>query len=381
MPALKSLAIRDLPRSDPARDIPAGAVIAIREFAGSGALRPRPLALAQSTHLPALDGFRAFSILAVLACHMLPLGPAQWQGNATAGYMGMSMFFALSGFLIARYLWESPHAGQFFLRRFARILPLVFLVSVVYGLILEGRFDTFLGTNLYILNYWHSALAPSVSPLWSLGVEMHFYIAIGLAVLVFGRGGFWLVPVAALAVLALRIDGEAFGAIQTHLRVDEILSGAMLALLWVHRDRGIAAAVWARLPGLFWPIVVLWALSCWPPSEALGYFRPYFTALMIGAVLAMGGGWQTALLSTRSLRYIATISFALYVWHSPFRHGWFDAGTDLERYLVKRPIGFAATFLLAHLSTFYFEQPIIRAAKSWGQRRRLPAGASARVGE
>jgi peptidoglycan/LPS O-acetylase OafA/YrhL len=340
-----------------------------------------PVIASQPSHLPALDGFRAFSILAVLACHMLPLGPSQWQGNATAGYMGMSVFFALSGFLIARYLWESPQAGQFFLRRFARILPLVFLVSVVYGLMLEGRLDTFLGTNLYILNYWHAAIAPSVSPLWSLGVEMHFYIAIGLAVLVFGRGGFWIVPVAALAVLALRIDAEAFGAIQTHLRVDEILSGAMLALLWVHRDRGIAAAVWARLPGLFWPIVVLWALSCWPPSEALGYLRPYFTALMIGAVLAMDGGWQTALLSTRSLRYIATISFALYVWHSPFRHGWFDAGTDLERYLVKRPIGFAATFLLAHLSTFYFEQPIIRTAKSWGQRRRLPTGTSARVGE
>jgi peptidoglycan/LPS O-acetylase OafA/YrhL len=74
----------------------------------------------------------------------------------------------------------------------------------------------------------------------------------------------------------------------------------------------------------------------------------------------MGSGWQHTILSGRALAYIAAISFALYVWHSPFRHGWWDSGSDLERYLFKRPLAFMSIFALAHLSTFYFEQPVTR---------------------
>ena len=84
-----------------------------------------------TAHFPELDGFRGLSILAVLAAHMLPLGPEVWRGNSTAGYMGMSVFFALSGFLISRFLWNSQDVGKFFVRRCARILPLVLLVSIV----------------------------------------------------------------------------------------------------------------------------------------------------------------------------------------------------------------------------------------------------------
>ena len=73
----------------------------------------------------------------------------------------------------ARPLRQRKH--QFLFRCLARIVPLAALVSVFYALLLEGRFDTFLATNFYILNYWHAAIVPSVSPLWSLGVEMHFY--------------------------------------------------------------------------------------------------------------------------------------------------------------------------------------------------------------
>jgi len=231
-------------------------------------------------HLPALDGFRGLSILAVLAAHMLPLGPKAWQGNATAACMGMSVFFALSGFLISRYLWENQDVRTFFIRRFARIVPLVFLVSVFYCLLLEQRFDSFLAVNSYTVNYWHSAMNQSISPLWSLGVEMHFYIAIGLAVLLFGRsGGFWIVPVAAAVVMVFRVSNEVFAAITTHLRVDEILSGALLALWWLNRDHPVLHRLWQWLPHVFWPLFGLWILSCWPPSGPVGYLRPYATAL------------------------------------------------------------------------------------------------------
>ncbi|MFT7136526.1 MAG: peptidoglycan/LPS O-acetylase OafA/YrhL [Akkermansiaceae bacterium] len=318
---------------------------------------PRP------SHLPDLDGFRALSILAILAAHMLPFGPKAWALNSLMGHVGMSIFFALSGFLICRYLWEKQDVATFFIRRFARIAPLVLLVSFIYCVILDGRIDSFIIVNLYAQNYWTTALTPTISPFWSLAVEMHFYVAIGLAVLFFGRRGFWLLPIGALIVLAFRIEAEVFSNINTHFRVDEILTGGMLAVAWLNRDSPIIGKIMAALPYLFWPLLVLWLLSCWPPSEAWGYARAYMSALLIGSVLGMDNRWQNRFLKTKLLAYIATISFAIYVWHSPFRHGWFDAGTDLERYFFKRPIAFVCIFSLAHLSTFYFEKPITTAAK------------------
>lgn len=323
-------------------------------------------------HLPDLDGFRALSILAVLAAHMLPLGPAAWQLNYTAGVMGMSIFFALSGFLISRYLWEKQDVGTFFVRRIARIAPLVLLVSIIYCLILEGRVDSFIAVNLYLQNYWVSTLNPSISPFWSLAIEMHFYIAIGLAIFLFGRRGFWLLPIGALLVLMFRVEAEVFANINTHFRVDEILSGGMLALAWLNRDNPKIAKVMAALPYLFWPILILWVLSCTPFSGPWGYARAYMSALLIGSVLGMSGRWQNRFLGTKVMAYIATISFALYVWHSPFRHGWFDSGSDIERYLIKRPLGLACVVALAHLSTFYYEQPILKAARRINFKR-VPA--------
>lgn len=314
-------------------------------------------------HLPDLDGFRGLSILAVLAAHMLPIGPNSWTLNSAVGHIGMSLFFALSGFLICRFLWEKQDVPTFFIRRIARIAPLVLLVSTIYCLILEQRFDSFVAVNLYVQNYWTTALNPSISPFWSLAIEMHFYIAIGLAVLFFGRRGFWLLPIGAFIVLAFRFEATVFSSINTHFRVDEILTGGMLALAWLNRDKPLIGKIMGSLPYLFWPILVLWLLSCWPPSGAWGYTRAYMSALLIGSVLGMENRWQNKVLGTKPLAYVAAISFALYVWHSPFRHGWFDAGTDLERYLFKRPLGFACIFALAHVSTFYFEKPITSASR------------------
>jgi len=322
-------------------------------------------------HLPALDGFRALSILAVLAAHMLPLGPNAWQLNLTFAYMGMSVFFALSGFLITQFLWTNQNIKVFLIRRFARIAPLLLLVSFLYAVLLEGRLDGFLAVNLYVLNYWHSASLPSISPLWSLSLEMHFYLGIALCVGILGRAGFWLVPVVAVVVTGLQINTGTFGAIATHLRVDEILSGVMLAILWIERERPVVQRLFSVLRYLFWLLLVLWVLSSWPGSQGLGYARAYLAAAMIGSVLSTPSGcWQQRVLAHGVLRYIATISFALYVWHSPFRLYWFDSGTDLERYLFKRPLAFISILVLAHVSTFWFEKPITGAARRLTQRFR-----------
>jgi peptidoglycan/LPS O-acetylase OafA/YrhL len=69
------------------------------------------------------------------------------------------------------------------------------------------------------------------------------------------------------------------------------------------------------------------------------------------------------------LRYVATVSYALYVIHPMFAHGWWNAGTASERYLLKRPVGITLTFLLAHFSTFWWERLWTRAAAKWLARQ------------
>src|SRR5260370_7518042 len=83
---------------------------------------------------PVLDGLRAISILLVLACHLLPLGPKVLRLNETAGAMGMSLFFALSGFLITSGLMKNPQIFEFLVRRLSRILPLAYAYPLAHFL-------------------------------------------------------------------------------------------------------------------------------------------------------------------------------------------------------------------------------------------------------
>ncbi len=317
-------------------------------------------------HLPELDGFRALSILAVLAAHMLPLGPSEWQLNSVAGHMGMSIFFCLSGFLITQFLWMRPDIPTFLARRFARIAPLILLASTIFCLLVEFRPESFIAINLYFFNYADYAIFPGLSPLWSVAMEMQFYVGIAFLVLVLRDRAFLILPFIALLVTGFRIYNGEFSTIRTHGRVDEILAGCLLALVWVNQTEAWARRITRVLGKLFYPMLALWALSCWPEAHVMGYARPYLSAGLVSAILFSDtkGPWHR-FLSTRTLAYIATISFALYVWHSPFRVGWFEGTDAVDRYLIKRPLGLLASFALAHLSTFYFEKPVT----DWVRRR------------
>ena len=239
--------------------------------------------------LPVLNGLRAISILLVLACHLLPLGPKAMRLNEVAGAMGMSLFFALSGFLITSGLIKNPNVQDFIERRLARILPLVYAYTVVVFLVFTFSPMTLIWTNLFTVNYLWQYLDPGWSAhLWSLCVEIHFYLAIALVVLLFGQSGLWIVWPACLAVTLMRISTGTHISIVTHLRA----------------------------------------------------------------------------------RYIATISYALYIIHPATAHGWMSEGGAVTKYLLKRPMSFALTFLIAHLSTFYWERPWQTAVKRRIQKRR-----------
>src|SRR5882724_6243349 len=102
--------------------------------------------------IPALDGLRAISILLVLAAHMLPLGPKNLHLTVTAGSMGMSLFFVLSGFLITSTLLTNADAGEFMIRRLARILPLAYLYTSVVFVFVVFSPSVALWTNTFLIN-------------------------------------------------------------------------------------------------------------------------------------------------------------------------------------------------------------------------------------
>jgi len=320
-------------------------------------------------HIPELDGLRGISILLVLATHLLPVGPASWALNEMTGLMGMSLFFCLSGFLITRFLWERPEVGVFLVRRLARIYPLLALYALLVPGLILGRWDATWGILGTWINYDDPLLFKGTSHLWSICVELHFYAGIALAVALAGRRGFWAVPVLALVVLGLRIGTDTTVSIRTHLRLDEILSGAVLALAWLNPDHAGSRALrlWApRAAPLF---AVLWLMSCHKITGPVGYLRPWAAMAVVAGVIFAPDSLRARLCRLGGLAYIARISYALYIWHPATALGWLGTGGGLTRYLIKRPLSFAASFALAHLSTHAYEARFI----AWA-RRYTPGG-------
>jgi len=121
--------------------------------------------------------------------------------------------------------------------------------------------------------------------------------------------------------------------------------------------------------------VIIWAFSSCPLTHSLQYVRPYSVALLLFFTINCSSNYPKTILASPLLRYIATISYALYVVHPATAYGWLNEGGVLTKYLLKRPISFALTFIFAHLSTFYWERPWRMAVKQLLQKRQQIASA------
>jgi peptidoglycan/LPS O-acetylase OafA/YrhL len=319
-----------------------------------------------------LDGLRAISILLVLATHMLPVGPKILRLNETTGAMGMSLFFALSGFLIVSGLMENIDIHEFMVKRLSKILPVAYAyIFLVFSFVYYDPKDM-LWTASFLVNYLPDHLNSYNAHFWSLCVEMQFYIAIALAVICIGERGVWLVWPACLAITALRISHGAYIDIQTHLRGDEILVGSCVATVYRKSWSGRASHSIALVP----LTVLLWFISSSPYSGWCQYFRPYATALVLASTLSLGDTMIARLLASRPMRYVAAISYALYVIHPLTIQGWWNEGSIFDRYLLKRPISFLMTFASAHVATYYWERPWMHAGREWIRVRRTRRAAA-----
>lgn len=317
-----------------------------------------------------LDGWRGISILFVLAGHLLPIGPSNWQMNGTVAATGMALFFVLSGFLITHILMKNYDLKSFVIRRFMRIVPLAWLVIIIKLSLVPVSTSTLFSHLFFYANWKPITLTAGTGHFWSLCVEMQFYLLIAVLVLLLKSRAFLLLPVISLAVTGYRYLNGVEMAITTYYRLDEILAGCTLALLYQQRNYKAIADFFKTINPLY--ILPFLLVSAHPQSGLFNYIRPYLAMLVVGSTLfnQERNVWWNKLLNSRVLFYLASISYALYVIHGVLTYTWLGEGDTVVKYL-KRPLLLASTFLLSHISTFYYEKYWIGLAKRFTRSGRI----------
>jgi peptidoglycan/LPS O-acetylase OafA/YrhL len=356
-------------------------------------------------HLPALDGVRAIAILMVIACHSA-IGPAgiTWaqsaiQRVAGLGWAGVDLFFVLSGFLITGILMdarESPHAlRNFYARRVLRIVPvyITFLLFSIWIAPVVGSSNAAESALLHRTQIWYwtysqnilialhdwSASAYPTQHLWSLAVEEQFYLIWPLAVLFMTPANLWRTAVA--GIVAAEVCRIAFlfhssygpaNYVMLPMRMDTLAAGAFLAC--IYRDpscweRMLEARKALTLVALVLLMVNLLFRHTIDNQAALEQAIVYPALVAIGAVIVASAAAGSAWMSNGALRFVARISYGMYVWHLVVRrlilahvslpdasspHGWW------LYYGVVALGTLGGTMVLALVSWYAIEQPILR---------------------
>ncbi|HEX2736989.1 MAG TPA: acyltransferase family protein, partial [Acidimicrobiia bacterium] len=346
-------------------------------------------------YLPGLDGLRAISVLAVVAFHA-------GITRVTGGFLGVEVFFVISGYLITSLLLserrKTGHVSlrRFWLRRARRLLPaLLAMVAVVvaYAVLflpdsVSGLKRDALGALTYTsnwvqifghLSYFESAgRSPLLQHLWSLAIEEQFYVVWPLLLLLglffVGRTRTaWIVAGATVAswiwAMVLYAPTNSRSYYGTDTRAAGLLIGALLAFVWtpgrLRRPTARSARYVLDGLGLVAMLVLLWTFhraTGIDPGDAW-VFRgglvlvDVMTAIVIAAIVHPAAD-VNFVLGTQPLRWIGQRSYGLYLWHWPIfqvtRPG-LDIPLSWFPVLVIRLV---LSFAAAELSYRFVESPI-----------------------
>ena len=345
---------------------------------------------------PDIDGLRAIAILPVVLYHAFPeLLPG--------GFVGVDIFFVISGFLISGIVWKALAVGDFSFARFyanriLRIFPALLTVLLTlyvagWWLLMPAEY-AHLGkltaggvgfANNFLLwmeaGYFDkaSALKPLMH-LWSLGIEEQFYLGFPLFIVIL-----WRLKVSALpALIGLALLSFALSIYQVGIRPEsafflpqyrfwELLAGALLS--WQYRQRGGRSSTLLSSPqraDVASLLGLALLLSAFFLVDAEAKFPGWWATLPVaGACLLIAAGKDASvnrrLLSSRLAIFIGLISYPLYLWHWPL----FSLETILNRQFVANPVVQRALLvlaaLLASIGTYYLIERPIR----FGSRRRM----------
>jgi peptidoglycan/LPS O-acetylase OafA/YrhL len=300
-----------------------------------------------------LDGLRAVAVVSVVAYHAGMLG-------FSGGYVGVDVFFVLSGFLIINQIWRQLQAKEFsawefYARRALRILPpyiLVLLASIALAsLFLVTMKETkafteelrasalMISNHLYLSQQGYFDSSADLKPLlhlWSLAVEEQFYIVAPAAVacvfwacrrgyVISGALSALLVCLASLAgAIALSGDEKNYGFYLAAFRAWEFAAGGAVWLLPAMLRRfPIRWPDWtAPCCGLIGAVAILGAVSCFSEETAypswLALVPVAGTVMIVASCVKRPRSRLARMLSTRPFVAVGLISYSWYLWHWPF---------------------------------------------------------------
>ena len=357
----------------------------------------------KSRYIPALDGLRAFAVLAVIAYHL----GMQW---APGGLLGVTVFFVLSGYLITSLLlieWdntETINLPQYWLRRVRRLMPAIVLIIVCtaalcalcdHSLLTKLRDDMW-AALLWVTNWWYifqdasyfDALgAPSpLTHFWSLAIEEQFYLVWPVVLLVAHKTGVKrttmrnatlivaLLSALEMALLYNPLDDPSRVYYGTDTRAFSLLIGAWLAFVWPSHMLGAQKSVHLTkqvrnvLDGVgIVALVALLGLIVFVDGFSPFLYRggillaSVLTAVVI-AVMVHPASLLGRFAGTKPLVWIGLRSYGIYLWHYPLfllmnpRN--FTGETPWWMYLVQ----VAVVFACAAFSYRFVENPLRKGA-------------------
>lgn len=295
-------------------------------------------------HYPALDGLRGMAILLVVVYHNFG-----FINVFFFGWLGVDLFFVLSGFLITDILLQTKgrpgFLKNFYLRRILRIFPLYYLTLILFLFILPRLVSSFdvayyrehqLWLWTYLQNWIYTFQNPghtnTLNHLWSLAVEEQFYLVWPLAVLLIKnpRHLLLLISLVLVAVLGLRlwawmtqVADLAYFNLFTFTRVDGICIGCMIALLRQIRpgllNRYTTAIVlfFAGMNFIFFFVNRRYDFA-FPYLALAGYttFAMIF-GLLVNEAVSGSTKWVQLLFTIPVLRFLGRISYGFYIFHWP----------------------------------------------------------------
>lgn len=335
-----------------------------------------------SRYRPEIDGLRALAVLPVMLFHA---GFDAFSG----GYVGVDVFFVISGFLITTIIAEDCAAGRFSIVRFyerraRRLLPALFLVIAAgipfaWTWMLPIELADFGGSLIAVVFFvsnvlfWHTGgyfdLAAEAKPLlhtWSLGVEEQFYFVFPLVIALGWRFGvrrltlgLGIVAVLSLVASTWLLDRDALAAFfLLPTRAWELLAGALLALVVGSKGVRTTAPVLHNALALVGIAAILVAVFAYDETTRI----PGVAALLpvSGTLLVLAFASRTSiagrLLALPPVLWLGAISYSAYLWHQPLY-------AFARLMLVDQPspwlfgLLLVAALGLAHLSYRFVEVP------------------------
>jgi peptidoglycan/LPS O-acetylase OafA/YrhL len=335
-----------------------------------------------------IQGLRALAVLAVLLSHI-------WPGSIPGGFVGVDVFFVISGYLITGSLFDELRQtghielSQFYVRRMKRLLPaatLVLIVVTILSLCLlppsrwEDTAIEILASAFYLENWrlaWlavdyfgaENAASP-VQHFWSLSIEEQFYMFWPLLMIAAGAAIRRHADLRTAVMIPLLIVALSFSAsvllteaspedayFLTHTRIWQLGLGGVLAIS-VLPDFSRQAREAMRTIGLAAIVIATFAYSAETAFPGYAALLPTLGCALVIAAGTDSDRWSTSrLLAARPAQYLGDISYSVYLWHWPivvFAGLYARDGINLSLGLML----IAVSIGIAHISKRFVEDPI-----------------------